>query len=63
MKNTVIAVRAGDKLVYTHDSRETGVLRRMGYIIMKDGAMIPVSVDSVLSRGYWEPAQEEEAAQ
>ncbi|WJZ48508.1 hypothetical protein [Actinomycetia phage DSL-LC01] len=60
MKGKTIATRAGDKLVYTHDSRETGVLRRMGYIVMKDGAKIPVGVDSVLARGYWEPVEEKE---
>jgi hypothetical protein len=60
MKPTVIAVRGGDKLVYTHDSFKTGVARRMGYVLMKNGSKIDVMIDSVLSRGYWEPPTEED---
>lgn len=60
MKPTVIATRGEDKLVYTHDSYQYGPPRRMGYVIMKGGNKIDVMVDSVLSRGYWEPVEEEE---
>jgi hypothetical protein len=32
----------------------------MGYVLMDDGSKIEGMVDSVLSRGYWEYAEEKD---
>lgn len=58
MKNQHIANRGKDKLFYTNNSLIEGVSRRMGYILMADGSQINVMVDSILSRGYWEPVKQ-----
>lgn len=60
MNPVLIATRGEDRLVYTHNSFATGVSRRMGYIIMWNETKIDVMIDSVLSRGYWEPVEENE---
>jgi len=56
--NQHIANRGKDKLFYTNDSLIEGVSRRMGYILMANGGQMEVMVDSVLSRGYWEPVKQ-----
>lgn len=60
MKNEHIATRGTSKLFYTHDSLMSGVSRRMGYVLMDDGSKIKGMVDSILSRGYWESAEEKD---
>ena len=62
MKNEHIATRGASKLFYTHDSLMSGVSRRMGYVLMQDGSKVEGMVDSILSRGYWEPVEEKEEA-
>lgn len=54
----IIARRGGDVLRL---SRVEGD-KRYGYVILADGTVSPeMNVDSVLSRGYWEPASGSEA--
>lgn len=55
----VIAVRGGDKLVLLKE--EDG--KRKGKVIYEDGGESGIiNVDSVLARGYWEPAPTPPAA-
>jgi len=58
VNNQHIANRGNDKLFYTHDSVIEGVSSRMGFVQMADGTQIEVMIDSVLSRGYWEPVKQ-----
>lgn len=54
MKDKIIAIRPGKKLIYTHNESVNGVELRMGYILFDDNVKVSVLVDSALARGYWE---------
>lgn len=58
-KGKLIAVRGSYKLYYTHDEESENGLsaKRMGYI-EADGVRTSVNIDSALSRGYWEDAND-----
>jgi hypothetical protein len=62
MNPKLIAVRGNDKLFYTHDiTNEVGTTMRMGYVTKGDAYIkMEVSIDEVLSRGYWEEPQQPE---
>jgi len=54
MENKVIAIKPGKKLIYTHNESVDNVELRMGYILLDNQVKVPVLIDSVLARGYWE---------